>query len=1093
MFSSSYPRRNSSSSTSGTLPPQESQRQQRNREGDPELGTPRQKPRRRLTFDSDPVPISRSPPSPPTQLGKQNSRSFFHSSYHDSQNDIDKSLWPQYSSSGVREHTAELANLVLSDVNSIHNGTPPGNLPSSHLNHNLEGGFLPGSLSRANNRVFLQLRSADVINEVSEPTTPDELVDTKGKSYLTHLLRSSPPKTDPKAEDKPASSEGQSMVDDIVSSCPPLTEQSSLLPKAHPDGIQRRVYGTISRNDDGNQTRDPYRPVPSIGIKKVVTWPSAKGLQAIKSVFHYKTWNREEMWEKGVVKTTKCLPAVFLGLLLNILDGLSYGMILFPLGHDIFNNLGPDGLSIFYVSCIVSQLVYSCGGSVFKGGVGSEMIEVVPFFHKMAITILNRVGEDNPKSVLATTVVSYALSSILTGVVFFGLGAMRLGSLIGFFPRHILVGCIGGVGWFLVATGLEVSARLEGNLNYDLSTLHKLIDPSTFALWIVPLFLAVFLIFCQKFIKWPLFVPLYFLFIPALFFIVVAAVPQLNIVSLRENGWLFDAPADNVPFWHFYTLYDFKEVDWRALLSTVPAMFALTFFGILHVPINVPALGVSTGEDNVNVDRELIAHGVSNALSGLLGSIQNYLVYTNSILFIRSGGDSRVAGVMLALGTAGIMMIGPSVIGYIPIMVVGALIFLLGIELLREALYDTWGKLSKLEYLTICIIVITMGAWDFVIGIVIGIILACMSFVVQASRKSAIRATYSGVFARSTVRRHPIQQRFLRQVGRQIQVYKLAGYIFFGTVSSVENTIRNLLKEQNFEVQPIRYLIIDVGNVTGIDFSAAEAFTRMRRLLGARKVEMILSGVKPDDEVGRGLRAVGLWGDNDKLQVFEDLNAALESCENEFLSALYRQRDEIIRRERDNESRHLDVPNNSGSGIISVDASLGSPRRNLVHQAATSTIKDEQTAQPSKWQNFKQPLPLILQVFSEMTDKNEDFWFKAVPFFQRREYPEGTVLFCRGDKPTEFYLLEEGIFVAEYDLEQGKFFESIVAGTTCGELPFFSETNRTANMFAEKDTVAWVLDQENWRSLQDKEPDVAKELLKLSLKLTSERMGAITR
>lgn len=131
-------------------------------------------------------------------------------------------------------------------------------------------------------------------------------------------------------------------------------------------------------------------------------------------------------------------------------------------------------------------------------------------------------------------------------------------------------------------------------------------------------------------------------------------------------------------------------------------MFALTFFGILHVPINVPALGVSTGEDNVDVDRELIAHGISNALSGLMGSIQNYLVYTNSILFIRSGGDSRVAGIMLAFGTAGIMMMGPAVIGYIPIMVVGALIFLLGIELLREALYDTWGKLSKLEYFTVC-------------------------------------------------------------------------------------------------------------------------------------------------------------------------------------------------------------------------------------------------------------------------------------------------------------------------------------------------------------------------------------------------------
>jgi len=54
-------------------------------------------------------------------------------------------------------------------------------------------------------------------------------------------------------------------------------------------------------------------------------------------------------------------------------------------------------------------------------------------------------------------------------------------------------------------------------------------------------------------------------------------------------------------------------------------MAALTFFGVLHVPINVPALGMATGEDNLNIDRELIAHGLSNGLSGLCGSIQNYV------------------------------------------------------------------------------------------------------------------------------------------------------------------------------------------------------------------------------------------------------------------------------------------------------------------------------------------------------------------------------------------------------------------------------------------------------------------------------------
>jgi SulP family sulfate permease len=51
-------------------------------------------------------------------------------------------------------------------------------------------------------------------------------------------------------------------------------------------------------------------------------------------------------------------------------------------------------------------------------------------------------------------------------------------------------------------------------------------------------------------------------------------------------------------------------------------MFALSFFGIIHVPINVPALGIAVQQEDVHINRELFGHGVSNALSGLVGSIQ---------------------------------------------------------------------------------------------------------------------------------------------------------------------------------------------------------------------------------------------------------------------------------------------------------------------------------------------------------------------------------------------------------------------------------------------------------------------------------------
>lgn len=108
------------------------------------------------------------------------------------------------------------------------------------------------------------------------------------------------------------------------------------------------------------------------------------------------------------------------------------------------------------------------------------------------------------------------------------------------------------------------------------------------------------------------------------------------------------------------------------------------------------------------------------------------------------------------------------------------------------------------------------------------------------------------------------------------------------------------------------------------------------------------------------------------------------------------------------------------------------------------------------------------------------------------KYPGGSVLFNVGDRANGFYMLEEGILRADYDLPQGRYSELIVAGRPCGELPFFSRTLRTATMVAEKDCVMWELDIKRWSDMQAGDPDVARELLVISLKLTKERMDAIT-
>lgn len=182
-------------------------------------------------------------------------------------------------------------------------------------------------------------------------------------------------------------------------------------------------------------------------------------------------------------------------------------------------------------------------------------IEVVPFFHKMAFTVLATVGTENPGSVIATTIVSYALSSILTGIVFFLMGSFGFGYIVGFIPRHILIGCIGGVGVFLLMTGLEVCAGLSGNLNFDAETLNKLFELDTFVLWIIPFMLAAILFATQHKISSTYYLPIYIMSIPAVFYFFVFSTDQLDPESLRKSGWIFEGPEAGEPWWYFYTLY----------------------------------------------------------------------------------------------------------------------------------------------------------------------------------------------------------------------------------------------------------------------------------------------------------------------------------------------------------------------------------------------------------------------------------------------------------------------------------------------------------------------------------------------------------
>jgi SulP family sulfate permease len=203
------------------------------------------------------------------------------------------------------------------------------------------------------------------------------------------------------------------------------------------------------------------------------------------------------------------------------------------------------------------------GGSHFKGAVGSMMIEVMPFLHIMCGTIESIMSGSSKHDIVATIMVAYACSTILTGIVFILIGVFKLGNVVQFFPRHILIGCIGGIGFFLLLTGVEVTAKIEPILNFEY--LKKLFEPKALMLWGSSFLVSCILKILQHFIFHPLLVPCFYASVPIIFYAIVL-ISGISMDSLRAGGWLFNFDQSvSVPFYVYWTYFDFNSINWSAV------------------------------------------------------------------------------------------------------------------------------------------------------------------------------------------------------------------------------------------------------------------------------------------------------------------------------------------------------------------------------------------------------------------------------------------------------------------------------------------------------------------------------------------------
>ncbi len=435
----------------------------------------------------------------------------------------------------------------------------------------------------------------------------------------------------------------------------------------------------------------------------------------------------QNCFQTNVLNALRQVPAVALIAMFHLMIGVPFGVSYFPIGWREGNSSAPqqnhdteldDGLSgtfpiagkdalgirMFLFSTIIGQLIFTFS-SGFGNPISLQMVENVPFCQTLAQIVIKNAGYG--MTALSTLMFMFGLSSIVVGATFYILGRMQLGRVVYFFPTHVLVGCIAGIGVFIVKTGIEVTINKSFSVDNLVESMHLF--------WVVLAFELILRVLERINLdkegkpRFSLLSPIYFCMITPAFYAGLKLI-HVSVSDAEDLGYFFPslegpsdhstatATASNVidtikdslfadDLTDMWRVIDFDNISWSAVAESIPTLVALSLFSLIHVPINIPAFSISTNQES-DMNQELIAHGYSNICAGLCGGLQNYMAYTQSVLYAKSGGWGKPSGIAVAIVTSALFFVGPTIASYIPRSMAGTLLFHVGIDLFLEGESD---------------------------------------------------------------------------------------------------------------------------------------------------------------------------------------------------------------------------------------------------------------------------------------------------------------------------------------------------------------------------------------------------------------------
>jgi SulP family sulfate permease len=499
--------------------------------------------------------------------------------------------------------------------------------------------------------------------------------------------------------------------------------------------------------------------------------------------------------------------AAFVG---DLSAGITVGVLALPLAMAFAIASGMAPAAGIWTAIVAGFLISLLGGS--KVQIGGPTGAFIPIIYAIVV-------DHGVQNLLIATMMS--------GVLLFAMGALRLGNMIRFIPLSVVIGFTNGIAVVIFLSqikdflGLGIDS-LPGEFFARMQALYAALptlDLPTVA--VAAASLVMLLAWNRKAarVAWMRRLPG-----PLAVLVLMTAINASVGLPVATIGSRFGGIPQGLP------AFGLPALSLGELGKLITPALTIALLGAIESLLSA-RVADSQIDDRHDPNQELMAQGVANVAAPLFGGFAATGAIARTATNIRSGGHTPVAGVLHAVVLLAVVLALAPLASTIPLATLSAIVVVVAINM------GEWHAFApkELARYSINYRAILLGTFfvtvvfDLTLAVELGMVLASLSFIYRMSDLTRIERV-------DLVQKYGSEGTIRADGTLRIHGYRLFGSLFFGAANKLENLL--LMQEGHPDV-----VILNLDKVINIDTTGLDMLQTLHRNLQKRGATLILCGL----------------------------------------------------------------------------------------------------------------------------------------------------------------------------------------------------------------------------------------------------------